>query len=46
MTWHVNSAPPPGVRDAFDRAVRNFVVAFLEEERDTLRAELPPGLRS
>jgi uncharacterized membrane protein YheB (UPF0754 family) len=34
----------PEVRLAFDRAVRAFVEAVLEDERRSLRDELPPGV--
>ncbi len=34
----------PGVREAFDAAVRQFVVSVLETERQSLRDELPPAL--
>lgn len=34
----------PGMREAFDGAVRHFVEALLETERGTARDELPPGL--
>ena len=34
----------PGMREAFDRAVRHFVATVLETERGSLRDELPPGL--
>lgn len=36
----------PGLREAFDSAVRNFVVSMLETERGSLRDELPAGLLS
>jgi len=34
----------PGLSEAFDSAVRSFVVTMLETERGSLRDELPPGL--
>jgi uncharacterized membrane protein YheB (UPF0754 family) len=34
----------PGVREAFDGAVRKFVFAMLESERGSLSSDLPPGL--
>jgi uncharacterized membrane protein YheB (UPF0754 family) len=34
----------PGMREAFEGAVRHFVEAFLETERGSLREELPPGI--
>jgi uncharacterized membrane protein YheB (UPF0754 family) len=34
----------PGMREAFDRAVRHFVETLLETERGSVREELPPGL--
>jgi uncharacterized membrane protein YheB (UPF0754 family) len=34
----------PGVREAFDGAVRKFVFSMLGAERGSLRSELPPGL--
>ncbi len=34
----------PGVREAFDRAVRHFVSTMLETERGPLREEFPAGL--
>jgi uncharacterized membrane protein YheB (UPF0754 family) len=33
----------PGIREAFDAAVANFVTSMLESERGSLREELPPG---
>lgn len=34
----------PGVREAFERAVRSFVATLLEAERGPLRTELPPAV--
>jgi uncharacterized membrane protein YheB (UPF0754 family) len=34
----------PGMREAFDTAVRQFVQGLLDTERGSLRDELPPGL--
>jgi len=36
----------PGLREAFDRAVANFVEGMLSTERKSLREELPTGLVS
>jgi uncharacterized membrane-anchored protein YjiN (DUF445 family) len=33
----------PGIREAFDAAVANFVTSMLESERGSLREELPAG---
>jgi uncharacterized membrane protein YheB (UPF0754 family) len=34
----------PGMREAFDRAVRQFIQGLLDTDRGSLRDELPPGL--
>lgn len=36
----------PGLRDAFDAAIGDFVASLLETERGSLRTELPPQLLS
>ena len=42
ITSHLAS---PGLREAFQQAVRGLVGAVLEKERDSLRSELPEPLR-